>query len=206
MSRLLAILSLIATGLFIIAILALHVLRPDINPMVFGISFYGPGDFGFMLDLALVLVGLSGIALALALWPAPTTAVGRAGLLLLIAWGLLQALAGVFPVDAPGAQPTQSGAIHNVAGMNFLLIAPALLLIELSSSAASGSGRTRTISFWLAWLLVASALLLFIFNGPFYSLQVGGAFQRLYWLVLVLWLLFKASQVWQREKETGPTT
>jgi hypothetical protein len=44
-------------------------------------------------------------------------------------------------------------------------------------------------------MLLAAAVLLFVFNGPLYSMQIGGLFQRLYWLVSVLWLIFKSLQV-----------
>ncbi|RPI80481.1 MAG: DUF998 domain-containing protein [Chloroflexi bacterium] len=198
MARFLTILSLVAATAFIFILFALHILSPDIDPMVSGISFYALGRFGILLDLALVLVGFSGIALALALWS--STTISRLGLVLLIAWGLLSILAGLFPLDAPGSAPTLSGRIHNLAGLNFLLIAPALLLIEKGETAAEPN-RPRNITTWLAWLLAAAAVLLFVFNGPLSALQVGGAFQRFYWLILVLWLGFTAWSVWLRERE-----
>jgi hypothetical protein len=54
--------------------------------------------------------------------------------------------------------------------------------------------NTQTKPYWLAWMLLAAAVLLFAFNGPLYSMEIGGIFQRLYWLVLVLWLVFKSLQ------------
>jgi hypothetical protein len=47
----------------------------------------------------------------------------------------------------------------------------------------------------LAWLLLISAILLFVFNGPLYTLGIGGLVQRLYWLILALWLLFEAQKM-----------
>ncbi len=202
MARYLATLSLLATALFVVAIAALQLLRPDVNPASSGISFYGLGRYGLILGIALVLVGLSGIALALALWPTTSSALGRSGLVLLIAWGLLQVLAGLFPVDAPGGPTTVSGTIHNLAGMNFVLIPPALLLIGLAPGGASGS--RRPIAFWLGGLLLASAMLLFLFQGPLHSSQVGGLFQRLYWLVLMLAFVLMALQVRRRERAAEP--
>lgn len=79
-------------------------------------------------------------------------------------------------------------------GMNFLLVVPAILLIELSAS-SSATNRPRTATFWLVWLMLIAAVLLFLFNGPLYGLHVGGAIQRLYWVVLALWLMLKALQV-----------
>jgi Protein of unknown function (DUF998) len=200
MRRKLAYVSLIATVFFVLAVVALLFLAPDVDPMVSGISFYALTRYGLLFALAIGLVGVSGISLSFALWPTTTSTAGRAGLLLLIAWGLTSVLAGLFPLDAPGSTPTLFGTIHGLSGLNFLLVAPALLLIELSRPGGSGPVRPRTITFWLTWLFLASAVLLFTFNGPLHSLGIGGAIQRLYWLVLVLWLLFKADQVLRRER------
>lgn len=195
MTRLLAITSLITAAIFVLAIAILHFLPTGVNPIVSGISFYALSRYGFLLNLAVFSVSVSGIALSLALLPVKPSTSGRIGLLLLIAWGLTGFLVGLFPVDAPGATPTLPGRIHNLAGMNFLLLAAALLLIELSRSTGRHSGQTRAITFWLAWALLVAAVLLFVFNGPLYSMQMGGLFQRLYWLVAVLWLASKSLQL-----------
>ena len=161
MTRTLATLSLVLTALFLLLILALHVLRPDVNPLVSGISYYALGQLGFLLGVAVACIGTAGILLAIALWPVTPATAGRIGLILVMLWGLTSILAGLFPLDAPGAAPTLSGRIHGLTGMNFLLIVPALLLIELGS----GIGA-RTATYWLAWGLLVAAVLLFVFNGP----------------------------------------
>lgn len=193
MSRRLATISLVLTAAFVLIILALHFLRPDVDPMLFGISFYAIGEFGQFLDFALSLVGLSGILLAFSLWPRFSSSIARAGLVLLSVWGIASILAGIFPLDAPGAQTTLSGTIHNLAGLNFLIVVPAVLMIELARSDVRRELRPRPTTYWLAWLLLIAAIALFVFNGPMHALNVGGAFQRLYWLVLVLWLFLKAA-------------
>jgi hypothetical protein len=200
MTRFLAYASLAATVFFVLALISLHFLSPEYDPMQFGISFYALTRYGFLIGLALSIIGLSGIALACAMWSRTKSIAGRIGLLLVIAWGLLSVLAGLYPLDAPGTHTTLSGTIHNLAGMNFLLVTPALLLIELSPSSDSDADRRRTITYWLAWLLLLSSVLLFTFNGPLSSMEIGGIFQRLYWLVLVSWLLIKALQMTREEK------
>jgi hypothetical protein len=190
-----AYLSIIATVIFLFAVVTLLFLSTDIDPMRSGISFYALTRYGLILVIALVLVGISGIFLAITLWPTILSVAGRIGLVLLIAWGITSILAGVFPLDAPGAVPTSSGSIHNMAGLNFLLIAPAVLLIELTRSSQLDLAQSQPLTYWLAWLVVVSAILLFIFNGPLSSIGIGGLIQRLYWLVLALWLLFKAQHI-----------
>jgi hypothetical protein len=186
----------ISTSLiFLAVILALLFLAPEIDAMQSGISFYALTDYILLIGIALTLIGLSGISLAAALWKSRPTLAGRTGLGLLIGWGIASVLAGIFPLDPPGVDPTLSGAIHSIAGLNFLLVAPAALLIELTRPALNGSTRPRLGAYLLAWLLLISAILLFVFNGPLYTLGIGGLVQRLYWLILALWLLFEAQKM-----------
>jgi hypothetical protein len=191
MTRVFIRVSLIALIAFSVAILVLHFVAPNLNPLEFGISFYALTDYRLLISLALALVGVSGLTLSFSMWPSTTSMVGRIGLLLLVAWSLFSILAGVFPLDAPGTAPTLSGRIHGLAGMNFLLVVPAVLLIELNCRKGKAASQSRSISFWLAWLVLVSAVLLFTFNGPLHALGIGGAFQRFYWLILVFWLLSK---------------
>jgi hypothetical protein len=63
-----------------------------------------------------------------------------------------------------------------------------------------GSPNQRAFAVLLPWLRsrpisVVSAILLFAFNGPFSSLNIGGLIQRLYWLVFTVWLIFEAQQL-----------
>lgn len=201
MKSLLAYASSVATLIFFVAVIALLFLAPDVDPMRSGISFYALTRYGAIIGLALVLVGVSGILLAIALWPTIVSLAGRIGLVLQIAWGITSIFAGVFPLDAPGATPTLSGSIHNMAGLNFLLVAAALLLIDLTRSTPVDPIRSRPKTYWLAWLVIVFAILLFIFNGPLSSIGIGGLIQRLYWLVLALWLLFKAQHVLRTERK-----
>ena len=140
------------------------------------------------------MVGLSAIFLGIALWPNVSVA-GRVGAALLIGWGMLSIPAGIFPLDPPGALPTLSGTIHNIAGLSFLLAIPAVLLVEFSGNVLTRSTGGSKATSWLATLVPVSAVLLFAFNGPFSSLEIGGLIQRLYWLVFAVWLILKAQQL-----------
>ncbi len=208
MIRYLAYISLIFTLLFVLAVLALLFLAPDVDPLRSGISFYALTRYGFVIDVAIVLVGISGITLSIALWRSITSRSGRIGLLLLIAFGIAVALAGVFPVDAPGSPATTSGSIHNLAGgyLAIILINAALMLIELPRPSGGDPVRHRSSTYWLAWILLVSSILLYIFNGPpLHSMGIGGAIQRLFWLVLVLWLVLKSLEV-LRQAGSAQTT
>ena len=116
MDRTCAWISIVATTLFLIIVLALVFLVPEVDPLQYGISFYGLTEFRALIGVAIALVGLSAICLGIGLWPNVTSVAGRLGAALLICWGILSIPASVFRLDPPGGLPTLSGAVHNIAG------------------------------------------------------------------------------------------
>jgi hypothetical protein len=187
--------SIAAAILFLVIVLALLFLAPEVDPLQYGISFYALTDFPAVIGVAIASVGLSAICLGIGLWPNLTSRSSRVGAALLIGWGILSIPASVFPLDSPGAAPTLSGTIHNIAGMSFLLAIPAVLLVEFAEGFPERSSRTRRVTYWLASLVPLAAVLLVIVNGPFAALGIGGLAQRIYWLVFTAWLVFKAEQL-----------
>ena len=195
MDRTLAWTSIAATTLFLVVIVALLFLAPDVDPLRYGISFYALTDFSAVIGVAIALVSLSAICLGIGLWSNLRSVAGRIGAALLIGWGMLSIPASVFPLDPPGAVPTLSGTIHNIAGLSFLLAIPAVLLVEFAGGALPLSTRARRATYWLAYLMPLSAVLLFTFNGPLSALGIGGLLQKIHWLVFAAWLVFKAEQL-----------
>jgi hypothetical protein len=195
MDRTLARISILAAAGFLVIVLALLFLAPEVDPLLYGISFYALTGFGAVIGVAIALVGLSAICLGFGLWPSMMSVAGRIGAGLLITWGMFSLPASIFPLDPPGAAPTLSGAIHDIAGLSFLLAIPAVLLVEFSGNVSSRRREFGRVTCWLAYLIPISALLLFAFNGPFSFLRIGGLIQRLYWFVFTAWLVFKAWQL-----------
>jgi hypothetical protein len=193
MERTFARLSIVAAILFLVIVLALMFLAPEVDALKYGISFYALTEFRAVIGVAIALVGLSAMFLGLALWPHASAS--RVGTALLIGWGMLSMPASIFPLDPPGAVPTLSGTIHNLAGLSFLLAIPAVLLVEFSGKVFTRSTGAGKATYWLSTLVPVSAILLFAFNGPFSSLDIGGLIQRLYWLIFTVWLILKAQQL-----------
>jgi hypothetical protein len=120
---------------------------------------------------------------------------GRIGVLLLLLWTALIEAGGFFSMDPPGGVPTVSGRIHSLAGLGFLLLPPAALLIEWSLSRTHSVRRDRVIGLiFVCSVFVASGLLI-TFNGFLLNVGIGGAVQRGYWLVIIVWLLFLAQRM-----------
>src|SRR5215204_492956 len=92
-------LSIIFTVIFLIVVVALLFLAPNIDPMRSGISFYALTSYRFMIGMALSMIGIAGILLAVVLWTIILSVAGRIGLVLLIVWGITSIFAGIFPLD-----------------------------------------------------------------------------------------------------------
>jgi hypothetical protein len=192
----------IGIAVFLSLVVALTFLAPEVNPLIQGISFYALTSYRILLDLSLLIVGASGILLGLSMWDAEGSLLVNLGFTLLILWGISSLAAGIFPVDPPDVKPTVSGFIHNLAGLNFLLIVIAVPLIDRSSSKVGSPPKHIPRQALLTWSTVLSAVLLFLFNGPFVAIGLGGLFQRIYWLFLCLWFLLKVRNLVQSEKKT----
>jgi hypothetical protein len=186
--------SLIATFIFVLLLVALHVISNKISPILYGISYYAFGDFGDLICIALISVGIGGVMLGITKWSSTFSRMGRAGIILLITWGFLSIFAGLFPLDPPNSHLTLSGVIHNIAGRNVILVVPGVFLIELATAKSYLDFPNKNRRLSLAWFLLLATVLMFIFNVPYAHLGFGGAFQRLYWFALTLWLITAAYQ------------
>ena len=65
MDRTFARLSIVAAVLFLVIVLALIVLAPEVDALKYGISFYALTDFRAVIGIAIALVGLSAIFLGI---------------------------------------------------------------------------------------------------------------------------------------------
>ncbi len=179
-------------ALFTAAILLLHFLSPEFNPLAQGISYYALGQFGWLFTVSLLFLGFAAAALVLLLWRRGTNASGYAGLSLLAIWIIMLQAGAFFAMDAPGSLPTLHGRIHSIAGLSFLLNPPAALLIQRALSSAHPLDPERRRGWTLAWSVVVASGLLITFNGFLLNLGVGGIAQRAYWITIIAWLFLLA--------------
>jgi amino acid transporter len=164
----------IGAAIFLSLIVVLAIIAPQVNPLTQGISFYALTQYRIVIELGLFIVGFIGILLAFTLWEPEGPLLRKSGCSLLILWGISSIAAGIFPVDPPDIEQTVSGAIHNLAGLNFLLVAIAVPLIDRSRSKTVIPPEQNPRQTLLTWSTVLSAILLFLFNGPLVTLGVGG--------------------------------
>ncbi len=170
------------------SVVALHVLPNSLGPVGDRLSEYANGDFGWLMTVAFVTLGLGMVALALGLhsvsgsgpraWLIPA-AIGVAGVGMIVA--------GVYPTDPVGAE-TAAEVIHSRAsGLASLLLIGAVY----ASSVQRGPGRLRPERGPAGALAVASVALGCV-SPILHDTTWTGLSQRLLWATLMVWLLLTA--------------
>jgi hypothetical protein len=108
-----------ASATFVVVLVGLHGLKPEIDPSWRFISEYAIGEHGWLMSAAFLALALAHAALAVALWSELRTVGGRIGLALLLVSASGLVMAGVFPTDPITTSPeamTVRGKLHNVGG------------------------------------------------------------------------------------------
>jgi hypothetical protein len=183
---------LLGVGVFVVAIVALHVLQPELSVVDEYMSVYALGAYGWLLQIGAIALGLAIIVVALGL--RRTLAAGRratAAWLALVIAGLGFVAAGVFVTDPTGTTDyTLSGAIHDLAGFLSLLslVTAAWLLWGAFSRTDGYQHLART------QLLLAGVLTIVVVTLLAGLLPVGIA-QRTFYIVLVGWMFVLAVSV-----------
>jgi hypothetical protein len=174
---------------FVVAVVALHVLRSELNPISRAVSNYAVGPFGFFMTAAFFTLALSEFALALGLARSLTTSRGAfVSVLLLNLAGAGLVVTGIFPGDVKSLHPpaTTTALIHwTGAGISFLSLMIATFLL---------SNCFKTDAQWQSFhrpafaLAVAVVLALLVF-GMLTIIGWVGVGERIYIAASVLWLL-----------------
>jgi len=179
-----AVLALVGVGWFVLVVLALHALRPEVDPMGRLLSAYAGGPYGGLLPSAFVAVGLGSWALVAAM-RSTATALGRAwaGHLALGLWGVGAIVAGL---RAAGLIDVAEGTYVVFAQGSFGSMLVGILLIALAmkrDDRFQKCARRAFATFAVALSLYAAMFAYFVPSGP------AGLGQRLFVGVLLVWLL-----------------
>ena len=184
-----------AVAYFALTVLALHFLRPDLNPISQPASAYAIGPFGVLMSTAFFSLSLGSWALVLAIARGvPSVARSRAGLVLLGLWAISVLLAMIFPMDVESAPPTLSGVIHQASGfVGFFCLTAGVFLVSRRLTAAAGWRHVKQALLLLATLMLGEYAVMavaFATGSP-----LAGLGQRIYLAILITWLLLTAGQL-----------
>ena len=197
-------LALIAIGgivYFVVAVVVLHFLRPEYNPINHAVSNYAVGPYGYLMTSAFYVLALSVLALAPGLFRSVAlTNPSPIALLLLCLAGSGMVVMGIFPGDAHALHPpaTITGVVHWIAaGISFLSIMIAAFLLS-----SSFKMDERLQVFWRPCLILALAMVgALLLYGILALVGWIGIGQRIYLAVCLLWLLVLAGWMWTMSKK-----
>jgi len=172
--------------IFTLLVLIASILRPGYSQTQNFVSDLGVGPYSFIQNLNFILFGLLSLGLALGLrggLPAPRKKSTKAGVYLVLLFGLLVMLAGVFPEDYLSPIP------HNlVSALAFLSIIAAQFLVwkglKNADTARWGCYRTYCLVSGILSILILVALRVAVSSDSDYQ----GAVQRLFLAVPWIWI------------------
>jgi hypothetical membrane protein len=175
------------------AMVLLHAVRTDLDPVRQVMSEYANGRFGWFMTAAFYAMGLACIALAVRLGRAVMRSrMSVAVRVLLGLGGLGLVLAGVFEVERPAIPDTVNEIIHSDATLTaFTLIITAMLLFAIVCRRDPRWSDFRVIASVLAIIAAAAGAF-----SPFAGLTTwSGLAQRVLGFTVVSWLLLCALHI-----------
>ncbi|WEK54576.1 MAG: DUF998 domain-containing protein [Candidatus Cohnella colombiensis] len=185
----------IASGvLFVILLGSLHLLEPEYDPTWSFISEYALGDFGWMMQLAFLLMATSLVSCVVSVFSQLRSILGYIGLavLLISAVGLfISAMFNTDPITFSQDEYTFSGKMHVLgASLEYTPIAALLISIALARIEAWRIIRTRLMITSAIMLLLLIAFILFLpFDGKFGPGVYTGLVGRFMIVSYVPWLI-----------------
>ncbi len=197
--------SIAGAALFLVLLVALHFIKPEVDPSWRMISEYEIGNYGWIMSLAFLSLSFSYLTLFITIRPEmPPTIAGRIGLALLMLGVIGSAMGGIFISDPiTTEQVTLHGNLHGIGallGIPTLPIAATLISRGLARNPAWTSARTSL--FWaaaLTWVgLLVFALSMTVMlprgHGKFTPDVLIGWTNRLLIVTYVVWLLTVSRQ------------
>jgi hypothetical membrane protein len=172
-----ALAALASSSCFVVLVAVLHVLRSDVDPFLWGMSFYAVGSYSALMTAAFLLFGVTGFLVATAVRRSAQHS--RAGVVLLALAAAALVAVAAFPSNT--VPPANGNDVAHVAAsaVFFLCFAAASQLISWRHT----DRRMRSLTVAIALTYLASLLLTFF--GP---AGVHGLLQRTTVSAAVVWL------------------
>jgi hypothetical protein len=168
------------------AIIALHFLRPGLNPAKYPVSDYAQGHYSAVAEIAFVLIAIGGFALAYAL---RETARSRVGPWLLRIFGAAFIAVAIFrapPIGDHSANAKAAGAAHGISA----LVAFISLMSAMFVYAREFRHSERWRPFARPTLALAIVAFFLFFGAGIVDPDNYGTWERIYLAVLFFWLVF----------------
>jgi hypothetical protein len=161
-------------GCFVVAVLALHLIQPELSPLNYAVSYYVRGSQGWLFTAGLLSWGIGSAALFLGLAQSIRihgSVLGhirgriRAGLSALALWSAGVLATGLFSADPPDQwdkPPSATALIHeNAARVSFIALPIAALLLSHGLRRAPEWRRTASVLYSFAVMIMISLIVFF---------------------------------------------
>jgi hypothetical protein len=193
----------VAASVALLALLLLHMLRPDLAPASHMISEYAIGPYGVVMGVSFGAFALASLALLVALVGPARGWLGRLGLVCLFLTAVGLALGGIFPMDPTTADQSQMSFSGRMHGVGFMIGVPgellAVLLVSLALRRQAPWSGTRLLP-WAAavWLSIAIMVPLLM------QLRYFGIPNRTFMLAYGVWVILVARPLTRTHQEAAP--
>ena len=174
-------------AIFAAVLVAVHVLRPDVDLTAQWINAYQQGAYSSLYTVALLLFGAGQLALAVGVYRAlPGSISATTGVILLGYWAVGTLLLPFLQMPQPGAPPTVMGAIAQINGpLHIISLAVGAFLVSWQFKDDEALRPARGA----ALLLSGAMSLLFVFAAVTRAPEAGfaGLTQRMFVVLTLAW-------------------
>lgn len=175
---------------YVVALVAMHLLRRDLDPLTVPMSAYAIGAYGSLMTTTFFVLGAGLFAAGLGLLQAfPRAGIAKVAFAFMVIASIGVIVAGIFPADWPPPFVSTSAKVHQMAAM---IAFPAMTLAPVLFSL-----KFRSDPRWQDLAAIALALSVGIIACELFLLAtasrefmgVGGLVQRLFIAFLLAWML-----------------
>ena len=179
----------------VVAVVALHVLRPELAPISHRLSEYAIGRYGGVMTAAFVCVGASLLTLAGAIVGADRRLCSRVVAAAVGLAGVGMVVSGVYRTDVSRSGAT-ADALHSAASglATLALIGAAVFWTAVASRRAAPV------------VLATMGLALGAVSPALHRSRWSGLSQRLLWLTLLAWVIVAAFELTHRHRASNRPT
>jgi hypothetical protein len=177
-SRTAALLVFAGAATFVVLLVALHFIKPGLDPSWHFISEYAIGKHGWIMVLAFLSLAVSYTSLFVAIRSQLRTIAGRIGLALLLVSALGLTIAAVFttdPITVSGDAVTTEGTVHNLGGTLGIAMPFAAALVGWKLMCNPAWSTAQRPLLWATGVALVAFLVSFASLGVMVS-QSGGRF------------------------------
>lgn len=193
-----------ACAAYLVILVLLHIIKPEVTPSWQTLSIYSRGDWGWIGQIAYCLLGVTHLALFLTLKSQVKSLYGKIGLALLVIAGIGGIMGGIGisdPLNTPQNQMTASGQLHAIgAGLEIWGAPLASLLITLNILRKNSAWAPVRKALLATIALPIIGLVLFMSSGAQAGGNVGpgdiiGAMNRVAIVATMIWQIVMARAV-----------